>query len=465
MKNMFQVTDITVVWFYISVLFFIISIVYCGCRCVKSRGVSFKVALISMWTDFITDENSEDYAHTARALLTAAVLVIWSWIKRFALAFWEYLKPTPGKHIFTPDLYDALYSAVKEYVYTPFQPLITATYTPWPSRVCVDFYTKSAITDDIAAEVVWHIQAAFQAYLTAYDLVFDYTAIPYVQDNRIEVRLYYAETPAEYPVYRAACRQSMLMKANPAVRPLLESDVPPSADLVLGYRYEPWRDSGQIVPIVWDMATSPSILVAGPTGSGKTLFVKMLLERLLSAGAEVTICDFKGFGDFRGFVKDYAIGSECDAMLAKYCADFERVRLHGVPDGKHHVLIFDEVGAFVASKSKKEADEFMRMLSNVIFMGRIFSWSVIWLSQRFDHQTLPVSLREQASIKVHLGTSISPQSAGMLFPHAEATSGRLDPYCGFYTTPKTDCDVIITPKIDVDALDRRLKSLGKANSG
>lgn len=465
MKNIFLVTDAPTFWVVISVMSVLISIVYCGCQRVKGRGISFKAALISMWTDLITAESSEDYSHTARSLLTAALLVIWSWVKRIALALWEYLKPTPGKHSFTPDLYDALYSAVKDYLYAPFQPVIEVRYAPYPSAVYVSFYTKNAITAEVAAEVVWHIQAAFQSYLTAYGLTVDYTAVPYVQDNGIEVVLYYAETPAEYPAYRTACRQSMLMKADPAFRPLLESDVPPSAKLVLGYRYEPWRDSGQIVPVVWDMATSPSILVAGPSGSGKTLFVKMLLERLLSAGAEVTICDFKGFGDFRGFVKDYAIGSECDAMLAKYCADFERVRLHGVPDGKHHVLIFDELGSFVASKSKKEADEFMRMLSNVIFMGRIFSWSVIWLSQRFDHQTLPVSLREQATIKVHLGTSISPQSAGMLFPHAEITSGRLDPYCGFYSTPQTDCDVIITPKIDVAALDRRLKVLGKINGG
>ena len=440
-----------------AVAFALLSVI-CSCWWyAKRQHVSYTAALRVLWQEGIVD----GIKSTVRSFPSAAKA--WSYTKRVALALWEYLKPLPGKHPFTPALYEALYRAVKEYIYAPFQPVITVRYTPYPSAVYVAFYTKSAITPEVTAEVVWHAQAAFQEYLTCYGLTFDYTAVPFVQDNRIEVWLYYAETPAEYPAYRTACHQAMLMKADPQSRPLLESDVPPSSELVLGYRYEPWRDSGQLVPVVWDVATSPSILVAGPTGSGKTFFVKMLLERLLLAGAEVTICDFKGFGDFRGFVKDYAIGSECDTMLAKYCADFERIRLQGVPDGKHHVLIFDEVGSFVASKSKKEAEEFMRMLSNVIFMGRIFSWSVIWLSQRFDHQTLPVSLREQCSIKVHMGTTISPQSAGMLFPHAEITSGRLDPYCGFYSTPKADCDIIITPKIDVAALDRRLKALGKSN--
>lgn len=466
MKNMFQVTDTTVVWFCISVLFFVISIVYCGCRRVKSRGVSFKAALISMWTDLITDESSEDYAHSALALLTAAVLVIWSWMKRFALALWEYLKPTPGKHIFTPDLYDALYCAVKDYIYAPFQPTITVTYAPWPSEVYVSFYTKSAITGEVAAEVVWHIQAAFQSYLTTYGLTFDYTAIPYVQDNYIEVCLYYAEMPAEYPAYRAACRQSMLMKADPAFHPLLESDVPPSADVVLGYRYEPWRDSGQIVPIAWDMATAPHCLISGPTGGGKTVFAKVLLERLLLSGATVTVCDFKGYGDLKGFVKDYAAGNDCDAALTAFCDAFERDREAGVQQKPRRVLIFDEFGSYSASKSKKETDDLMRRISNLIFLSRAYGYSIIFMAQRFDADVLKTSLRDQFGVKVYMGSSISQQAAMMLFPNSDLDkSVRLQPFCGFYGTPKTDCDVLITPKVDIPALDRRLKALGKANGG
>ena len=461
MKNIFQVTDTTVVWFGISVLLLIISIICSVCHRVIDRGISFKAALISMWTDLITVESSEDYAHTARSLLKAALLVIWSWIKRIALALWEYLKPTPGKHIFTPDLHDALYCAVKEYIYAPFQPIIDVAY-PLPSAVYVSFYTKSAISDEVVAEVVWHIQAAFQAYLTTYGLTFDYTAIPYVQDNYIEVCLYYAETPAEYPAYRTACRQAMLMKADPAFRPLLESDVPPSTDVVLGYRYERWRDSGQVVPIVWDMTTAPHALVTGPTGSGKSIYLKSLIEQLLLAGADITICDFKGFGDLRGFVKDYAEGNDCIAALMAFCDAFDRDRDAGKRRERRKVLVVDELGSLVASLSKKEYDELMRRLSNLIFLCRAYNYSVLLSSQRLMANDFPTKLTEQMHLKIYLGASISQQAAAALFTNSSIDkSNRLPPYCGYYSSPKTDCDILITPKVDIPALDRRLRELGK----
>jgi hypothetical protein len=211
---------------------------------------------------------------------------------------------------------------------------------------------KSAITTETTAEVVWHVQAAFQEYLTCYGLAVDYTAVPYVQDNSIRVWLYYCETPAEYPAYRTCCHQAMLMKADPQFRPLLESDIPETSELVLGYQFDNWQSTGQVVPIVWDTATAPHLMVSGPTGGGKTVFVKVLLERLLLWGAEVTVCDFKGFGDLHGFVKDYAVGKDCDAALAAFCADFDRAREQGATSSKK-VLILTSSAAFRRLKQKK----------------------------------------------------------------------------------------------------------------
>lgn len=59
-----------------------------------------------------------------------------------------------------------------------------------------------------------------------------------------------------------------------------------------------------------------------------------------------------------------------------------------------------------------------------------------------------------------MGAEISTQSATMLFPNSEIDkSARLQEYCGYISTPTTDLEVIITPRVDVQALDRRIKQL------
>ena len=443
-----------------AVAFALLSII-CSCWWyAKRQHVSYTAALRVLWQEGIVD----GIKSTARSFPSAAKAA-WSYTKRVALAFWEYLKPLPGKHPFTPALYEALYRAVKEYMYAPFQPVITVRYTPYPSAVYVAFYTKSAITPEVTAEVVWHVQAAFQEYLTCYGLTFDYTAVPFVQDNRIEVWLYYAETPAEYPAYRTACHQAMLMKADPQFRPLLESDIQDTAGIVLGYDYDQWKQTGRVVPIKWDMDTAPHMAISGVTGGGKTIFVKSLLEQLLRDGVDVTVCDFKGFGDLRGFTKQYAEGMDCDAAIASFCADFENARRQGLKDGRRKAIVVDEFGCLAMSKSKKEFDAFMRQISNLIYLSRAYRYNVILIAQRFDSSdVLKSALRDQLGIKVYLGTSISPQAAMMLFPNSEIDKSlRLEPFCGYISTPKTDCEVFITPKVDVPALDRRLKALGKSN--
>lgn len=119
-----------------------------------------------------------------------------------------------------------------------------------------------------------------------------------------------------------------------------------------------------------------------------------------------------------------------------------------------------------AAKGKRGFDALMGTLANVIFMGRSYGFSVILVSQRFDAETIKTSYREQFAIKVHMGSSISQQSATMLFPNAENLdkSVRLPPCCGYMCTPKTDCETIIIPKVDIPELDRRLKTLGENHS-
>lgn len=421
----------------------------------RKHGMPYKAVFLLIW-EYAIIGDTQKIVPTVKAALSTA----WPTIKSFVYAVITYLRPPPAKYIYTPDLIYGLYDAIKEYLYSPFQPVIDVDYFSKPSYIYVALYTKSAITTETAAEITTHIQAKYKAYLTYYGLDFKYMAFPYVQGNLIEVYLYYCESAADYPAYREHCQRVMAMTTPPAFRPLLERDIPQTREIALGYQYEPWQTVGRAVPIVWDMAKAPHLMVSGPTGGGKTVFVKCVLEQLLKNGVAVTICDYKGYGDLRGFGNAYAAGTDCDTLLATFCAGFEQTREQAVLNGQKQVLIFDEFATFAASKEKKEFDALMRRISNLIFMGRSYGYHVILAGQRFDADTIRTNLRDQFGIKVYMGQSISQQAATMLFPGSEVDkSERLPPYCGYITTPKTDCAVIITPKVDLSALDSRLKAL------
>lgn len=422
-------------------------------------GIPFRESLRMLWQEGIVD-GFKEFRTNFIPVTKKAINILWIWFKKGFAAI-AAKRSVQEKHSFTPDLYCGLYAVAANYTYKYLLTVIRYFYFPLPSYIKVSFYSKDAITDDIEAEIVWALTAVFQEYMDAYRLNFLFQAFPYVKGNRIEVDIYYCESQTEYPAYQDKCDKIMQMRSAPAFKPLTEADLPKTSDLVLGYRYEKWTTTGQVVPIIWDVSRAPHIMVSGPTSGGKSVYIKILLSQILATGASVCLCDYKGQSDYRELVKDCSIGAECDARLTQFCADFEKARELGEEDG-WKILVFDEFGSFAASKEKKEWEKLMKTISNVVFMGRSYKYSIVLISQRFDADTIKTSLREQFSVKVYMGPTISQQSATMLFPNSDLDkSTRLPPCCGYISTPKTDLDTIILPKVDIPALDRRLKALGE----
>lgn len=380
-------------------------------------------------------------------------------------AFIDLFKTPPDKIFFDDAFEYAMRRVLAEYVFAPFIPDIVYFYN-LPSRVIISLYTKSIISPETTQEIVWHVQAVFQRYLDSLGIHIEYVVVPYVIDNKIDICILYCEHANEYLLYKNACRQATYMNVERTCAPLPEQLVVKTNGVVLGYDFSKWESSGQVVPIMWDMAKAPHMQVSGITSGGKSIYTKQILERLLELGAIVSIADFKGFGDYKSYKGNYAICDKCDDLLRQFCQDFENAKANGGnADGRYRVLIFDEWGSYAAGKSKKEFDELMSMISSVIQMGRAYKYSVILISQRFDAtDTLKGNLREQFGIKVYMGSTISTQSASMLFPNSEIKkSERLQEYCGYISTPTTDLEVIITPKVDVEALDRRIEKLSSKN--
>ena len=65
------------------------------------------------------------------------------------------------------------------------------------------------------------------------------------------------------------------------------------------------------------------------------------------------------------------------------------------------------------TKSIKGA--FYALLSQIALMGRATNVHLILVSQRFDHNTIPVSVREQLNVLIQLG-NINAKTTQFLFP-------------------------------------------------
>ena len=429
-------------------------VVHCFKEHMTHTGDSLKSTLLWLWRE-LCSEGGKAFRQEVLPLVKKACVSLW----RGVCWFVTWLTPPPPKHIFGEDLDVALRSVVAEYVYAPFLPEIVYRYT-LTSCISISVYTQHLATPEVVQELVWHIQAVFQRYLAAYGLYFEYTVIPRSVDNKITICIYYCETPAEYIQYRTTCRQAMYLSIEQTCPPLPEHLAVKDTGIVLGYSFSKWRKSGQVAPILWDLQKSPHAIVGGPSGSGKTVYTLWLAEQMLYQGFDVCICDYKGYGDYGSFRGSYATGTDCDNLLRKFCCHFDSARKNGTAAEKPQAIIFDEFFSYSAGKSKREYEELMQLLSGVFLMGRSYNFHIVLVSQRFDADALKTAYREQCGVKVHLGASISQQSATMLFPNSEIDkSTRLQAFCGYLSTPQQDLEIIITPKFDLTALHKRISQL------
>ena len=232
-------------------------------------------------------------------------------------------------------------------------------------------------------------------------------------------------------------------------------------DIKIGYSRAYWQ-GGLKEPLCWETESVPHLLVAGITGGGKTVLAQYVMNQLLDARAELSICDFKAGGDWDGIVPDYAEYMECDSLLNNFYDSFvETIRQKG---HKEKFLVFDEFCSFALSKDTKGFKELMSKISHIAFMGRSFGFHLVFISQQFNAKALDTAIREQFGIKIYMGSSISTESAGMLFPNCEIDkSTKLPKHCGYISMPEKELDIIQIPFIDEpERLKGLLKEKGRA---
>ena len=214
----------------------------------------------------------------------------------------------------------------------------------------------------------------------------------------------------------------------------------------LGYSHDMWLE-GIKSPYIWNTNKVPHAMISGITGGGKTVLSQTVVNQLLKEDCEVYIADFKAGGDWNGIVARYAEYLDCDILLDYYYADFcNTISRKG---HKESFLIFDEFSSYALSKDTKEFKDMMSKVSHIAFMGRSFGYHLIFISQQFNAKVLDTAIREQFGIKIYMGSTISTESATMLFPNADIDkSNHLPRFCGFISTPETELDIIQIPFIE-----------------
>lgn len=133
--------------------------------------------------------------------------------------------------------------------------------------------------------------------------------------------------------------------------------------------YNDWQQNGIKSPLYWQPNSTPHLLISGITGGAKTVTAQMIVNQLLDAKADISICDFKADGDWDNIVPKGKYGEymECDTILKCFYESFiETIRKKG---HENKYMLFDEFSSYSLSKDSKAFKELMSMCSQSRFHG------------------------------------------------------------------------------------------------
>mgnify|MGYP000925586393 FL=1 len=190
-----------------------------------------------------------------------------------------------------------------------------------------------------------------------------------------------------------------------------------------------------IIPIMKNLTLDfnkvTSVAIAGNSGSGKSYALTYFLS-LLKNFSDLIIVDPK-FDTPSRWARENGISvihpkrnrsksdfvSEINENLSS-CLNLIQERQEILYDNsdqefKHLTIVIDEVLALSEGVNKTIKESFFSLLSQVALLGRATRIHLLLISQRFDFNTIPVSVREQLNVLIQIG-NINKKTTQFLFP-------------------------------------------------
>ncbi|MGF0047961.1 AAA family ATPase [Streptococcus hyointestinalis] len=173
------------------------------------------------------------------------------------------------------------------------------------------------------------------------------------------------------------------------------------------------------------------IAIAGNSGSGKSYALTYFLS-LLKNFSELIIIDPK-FDTPSRWARENGVAvihpqknrsksdfvSEINENLSDCLKLIQQRQEILYDDPKHQfdhlTIVIDEVLALSEGVNKTIKDSFFSLLSQIALLGRTTKIHLLLVSQRFDHQTIPVSVREQLNVLIQIG-NINKRTTAFLYP-------------------------------------------------
>lgn len=180
-----------------------------------------------------------------------------------------------------------------------------------------------------------------------------------------------------------------------------------------------------------DYDSVTSIAIAGTSGSGKSYFLNYLLSTI-HYFSKLTVIDPKMDQPAR-WARDnnveviYPDASRSKADFVNEINEVLANALHMINDRQrrlyvnpqlqfdHYTIAIDEVLALGEGIPKSIKNAFNSLISQIALLGRATKVHLLLVSQRFDFNTLPPSVREQANVLIQLG-HINSKTTQFLFP-------------------------------------------------
>ena len=174
-----------------------------------------------------------------------------------------------------------------------------------------------------------------------------------------------------------------------------------------------------------------SLAIAGNSGSGKSYALTYFLS-LLQPISDLIIVDPK-FDTLSRWAREKGIAvihpqknrsksdfvSEVNENLSA-CLGVIQQRQEILYDNPEHqfehlTIVIDEVLALSEGVNKAIKESLFCLLSQIALLGRATKVHLLLVSQRFDHNTIPISVREQLNVLIQIG-NINKKTTQFLFP-------------------------------------------------